>query len=91
MSIRDPVQTAACPLRALGALKRVIADQLSVEGLYLLSVAVGPAGFDNAPPHTSISLPVQTAVWNVRPVGAPAVLVASQVSALGSYRPPVEA
>jgi hypothetical protein len=41
------------------------------------------------PPHTIISLPIQTAVCPSRPVGAPVVLVAVQLSVLGLYRPPV--
>lgn len=41
------------------------------------------------PPHTIISLPVQTAVWKARLPGAVAVLVAVQVSMLGLYLPPV--
>lgn len=43
----------------------------------------------STPPHTIISLPVQTAVWEYRALGALVVLVAAQVSALGSYLPPV--
>ena len=42
-----------------------------------------------APPQTIISLPVQTAVWLSRPVGALVVLVSIQVSVLGLYLPPV--
>src|SRR5947209_7616157 len=41
------------------------------------------------PPQTIISLPVHTAVCNVRPVGALVVLVAIQVFVLGLYLPPV--
>src|SRR2546428_268289 len=40
------------------------------------------------PPQTIISLPVHTAVCNVRPVGALVVLVAIQALVLGLYRPP---
>jgi len=36
-----------------------------------------------------ISLPVQTAVGNHRPVGAPVMLVAVQLLVLGLYLPPV--
>ena len=54
---------------------------------------VSPAGVENAavasPPQTIISLPVQTAVWNVRAAGALVVLVAVQLSVLGLYLPPV--
>src|SRR5581483_841515 len=40
------------------------------------------------PPHTTIRLPVQTAVWNSRACGALAELVGVQVSVEGLYRPP---
>src|SRR5213593_3928443 len=43
----------------------------------------------SVPPHTTIALPVHTAVWKNRPVGASAVLVAVQLSAPGLYLPPV--
>jgi hypothetical protein len=41
------------------------------------------------PPQTIISLPVHTAVWTTRLEGAFTVLVATQVSVTGLYRPPV--
>jgi hypothetical protein len=42
------------------------------------------------PPHTSISLPIQTAVCQSLPSGAlPVVLVALQLSVSGLYLPPV--
>src|SRR5437870_2287902 len=41
------------------------------------------------PPQTIISLPVQTTVCDSRAAGAFVVLVAVQLSVLGSYRPPV--
>ena len=41
------------------------------------------------PPHTIISVPVQTAVWPSRASGALTVLVAVQVSVVGLYLPPV--
>ena len=61
--------------------------QPSMPGLYLPPVLkyVG----DASPPHTIISLPVQTAVWSYRAVGALAVLVAGQLSVPGLYLPPV--
>jgi hypothetical protein len=41
------------------------------------------------PPQTTISVPVQTAVWFVRPTGALAPRsVCIQVSDAGEYRPP---
>src|SRR5439155_20789070 len=45
--------------------------------------------FTPTPPHTTISLPVQTAVCPPRPSGAVVVLVAAQLSVLGLYLPPV--
>jgi hypothetical protein len=64
----------------------LVAVQLSVLGLYRPPVlnALLPT-----PPHTIISLPVHTAVWASRPVGALVVLVAVQLSVLGLYLPPV--
>ncbi len=41
------------------------------------------------PPQTIISLSVHTAVWPYRASGALVVLVALQLSVLGSYLPPV--
>ena len=41
------------------------------------------------PPHTIISVPVQTAVWESRPSGASVVVVAVQLLAMGSYLLPV--
>ena len=64
----------------------VVAIQLLVSALYLPPVFNKPLSL--APPHTIISLPVQTAVWLARRSGALTVLVAVQVSVLGSYLPP---
>jgi hypothetical protein len=64
----------------------VVAVQLFMLGLYL------PPSLDSKglrPPQTIISLPVHTAVWNVRPGGASVVVVAVQLSLLGLYPPPV--
>jgi hypothetical protein len=47
---------------------------------------VNPSGL---PPHTIISLPVQTAVSSNRASGAPLVRVAAQLSVLGLYLPPL--
>src|SRR5262245_18348810 len=41
------------------------------------------------PPHTIISLSLQTAVWPIRADGALVVLAAIQLSVLGLYLPPV--
>src|SRR5579864_5678240 len=40
------------------------------------------------PPQTIISSPVQTAVWEDRPAGAPAGLTVTQLSVPGAYLPP---
>jgi len=41
------------------------------------------------PPQTTISVPVQIAVWLERPAGTFTVEVGCQVSVAGLYRPPV--
>jgi hypothetical protein len=41
------------------------------------------------PPHTIISVPVQTLVWEYRAVGAFVMLVTAQLSEPGLYFPPV--
>jgi hypothetical protein len=64
----------------------VWAKELDMAPQYLPPVFVGP---EYISPQIIISLPVQTAVWEYRPVGAWVVLVAVQVSVPGSYLPPV--
>jgi hypothetical protein len=59
---------------------------MSVLGLYLPPVFCSVVLM---PPHTIISLLVQTAVCELRPEGALVVLVAVHVSVLGLYLPPV--
>jgi hypothetical protein len=66
----------------------LVAVQLSVLGLYLRPV-LKTLPLVSCPPHTIISLPVQTAVCPLRPVGALVVLVAVQLSVLGLYLRPV--
>jgi hypothetical protein len=63
----------------------LVAVQVSVDGLYFAPVLVAIS----APPHTIISLSVQTAVWRSRAVGALVVLSAVQLSVEGLYLPPV--
>ena len=65
----------------------LVATQPFVLGLYLPPVLkyVG----DASPPHTTISLPVQTAVWLSLASGALVVLVATQLSVPGVYLAPV--
>ena len=65
----------------------LVAVQVSVLGLYLPPVS--KAVPLSAPPHATISLPVQTAEDQRRAVGALVVLVAVQLSVLGLYLPPV--
>ena len=77
-----PVQIAVWPDLAVGALAVLVANQLSVTGLYLPPVLVPP-------PQMIISLPVQTAVWPDLAVGALAVLTVSQLSVAGLYLPPL--
>jgi hypothetical protein len=66
----------------------LVAVQLLVPGLYLPPVFSGRK-FSSIPPQTTISLPVQIAVWAYRGTGALVVLVAVQLSVLGLYLPPV--
>src|SRR5437762_2825115 len=56
-------------------------------GLYLPPVISEPS--PGVPPETIISVPVQTAVCNIRWKGALVVLVAVQVFVLGLYLPPL--
>ena len=67
----------------------LVAVQLFVAGLYLPPVLkrLGPALA--APPQMIISLPIHTAVWASRGLGALVPLVAVQLSVAGLYFPPV--
>jgi hypothetical protein len=65
----------------------LVGVQLSAPGLYLPPVSESSRGVP--PPHTIISLPIDTAVCQYRPEGALVVLVAVQLSVLGLYLPPV--
>ena len=64
----------------------LVAVQLPVLGLYLPPVLRKSPLY---PPHTIISVPVQTAECRLRPTGALLMLVGVQLSVLGSYLPPV--
>jgi len=64
----------------------VVDVQLSVPGLYLPPVF---RKLPFSPPQTIISLPVHTALWPDRALGALVVLVDVQLSVLGLYLPPV--
>ena len=65
----------------------LVAIQLSVLGLYFPPVF--NREFSASPPQIIISLPLQTAVWELRAAGALAVLVAVQLSVAGEYLPPL--
>ena len=66
----------------------LVAVQVSVFGLYLPPVSKKVLR-PSQPPQTIISLPVHTARWSTRAVGALVVLVAIQLSVTGLYLPPV--
>jgi hypothetical protein len=68
-------------------LVKLVAVQLSVLGLYLPPVF--KMKMLPTPPQTIISLPVHTAVCNVRASAALVVLVGVQLSVLGLYLAPV--
>jgi hypothetical protein len=84
-----PVQTAVWVLRASGTLVLPVGAQLSVFGLYLAPVLKIVPVSGSQPPHTIISLPVQTVLWKVLASGAFVVLVGVQVFVVGLYFPPV--
>jgi hypothetical protein len=67
----------------------LVAVQLSVLGLYLPPVTGSGVNIEpSVPPHTIISLPLQTAVCALRGKGALVVLMAVQLLELGLYFPP---
>jgi hypothetical protein len=61
-TISLPVQTAMWYCRGVGAFAALIDVQVSVAGLYLAPVFKRLGALVELPPHTIISLPVQTAV-----------------------------
>ena len=65
----------------------LVVIQVSAEGLYLPPVFSEPLLL--SPPHTIISLPVQTAACLSLASGALIVLVTVQVSVAGTYLPPL--
>jgi hypothetical protein len=68
----------------------LVGVQLSMPGLYLPPVFRRQlAKIHPAPPQTIISLPVHTAVWPFRLLGALLLPVFIQLSLLGLYLPPV--
>jgi hypothetical protein len=75
--------------RAKGAFAVLVAIQLSVLALYRPPVLKSITGQQKTPPQTIISAPVHTAVCESRGEGALFRLVATQLSVLGLYLPPV--
>jgi len=67
----------------------LVAVQLSVLALYRPPVLKSITGQQKTPPQTIISAPVHTAVCESRGEGALLRLVATQLSVLGLYLPPV--
>jgi hypothetical protein len=65
----------------------LVAVQLSVLGSYLPPVF--KSLLPSYPPQTTISLPVQTAVWCHRPVGTLVELMTVQLSRIGLYLAPL--
>src|SRR6266403_3816455 len=88
-TILVPAHTAVWRYRASGTLVVLVAVQLFAVGSYRPPVLRGWPVLPLYPPHTTILLPVQTAVCRYRVSGALVVLVAVQPSVAGSYRPPV--
>src|SRR2546422_55882 len=84
-----PVHTDVWRYRGEGAPAVEVAVQASVNGSYRppVSRSNNPYVPPN-PPHTTIRLPVQTAVWAPRRTGAPSSEVGVHLSETGSYRPP---
>jgi hypothetical protein len=80
--MREPVHTAACwflPVGVPTAVEVVVHE--SEPGEYRPPVLTPVAlAASPVPPHTIISVPVQTALCRSRPVGAPTIEVATQLS-----------
>ena len=72
--------------RLTGTPTVAVGVHVSLPGSYLPPEADVPAGL---PPQTTMTLPVQTAVWTSLPAGAPRSEIDCQLSDAGSYRPPV--
>ena len=67
----------------------LVVVQLLVPGLYFPPVLKCWLVSMSLPPHTTISVPVQTDVCAIRPAGALLVVVAIQLFVTGLYLPPV--
>src|SRR5438034_1267039 len=80
MIISLPVQSAVCTNRAVGASTVLVGVQLSMIGLYQHPVFSLQLSQQPPPPHTIISLPVQSALWPRRAVGAFTTVVGVQLS-----------
>src|SRR5438477_490818 len=66
-----PARTAVCRLRPSGAFVVLVGAQVFVAGLYLPPVLTREGKPAVSPPQTIISVPVHTAVWFARALGAP--------------------
>ena len=89
MIISEPVQVALCQVRLLGAPTVLMLFQLPLEklepGVKMPPVSVLELAFQlNCPPQTIICVPVQTALWWCRGLGALAVGRGCQLSLTGS-------
>jgi hypothetical protein len=76
-------------VRADGAFAIEVDAQLSAAGSYRPPVLRYQGAEVLVPPHTIISLPVQTAACPYRASGAFVEEIGAQLSDTGSYRPPV--
>ena len=66
----------------------LVGVQLSVPGLYFPPVLTREGKPSLSPPQTIISVPIHTAVWPARALGAPELLINVQVSVAGLYFAP---
>src|SRR5262245_8237561 len=88
--ISDPVQTAVCRKRSSRKPGMAVGVHVFEVGSYWppsrndSQVPPAPA----SPPHTIIRVPVQTAVWDMRPGGEAMSETGLQWLLMGSYRPP---
>jgi hypothetical protein len=84
--MRAPVHTAEWNLRFAGTPDAVdVGVHESVSGSYLPPVFIAVTGMVELPPHTIISVPVQTAVCPERGTGVLAsIVIGVHVSVIGS-------
>jgi hypothetical protein len=82
--MRLPVQIAEWACRGVGMFSVDVGVQASNAGSYRPPVLNDEPFVLEPPPHTIIKPPVQTAVWDVRPVGAFVSERGDQLSDAGS-------